>query len=108
MHLVAWTAIRSLEQHCQRLAARATTKVVRRRHEERLIGETGTRRIAHVPGKPCAERGLPLVLSAHVVEHGLEPVRRIVTIEPRHDPALLVQKEKRRRELHIEAPRERL
>ena len=47
----------------------------------------------------CSPAGYP-------VEHRLEAVRRVVAVQPRHDPAALVEKDERRRELDFQEGRE--
>jgi len=54
------------------------------------------------------ERDFPFPAAGDPVEHGLEAVRRIVAVQPRHDPAALVEKDERRRELDFQEGRETL
>ncbi len=96
-----------LEQHRERLAAGAPSKVVRRRQKEGLVGQPRTGRIADMSGEVGGERHVPLVPAGHIIEHRFEPVRRIVAVEPRDNLAALVEEEKRGGELHVESPRQR-
>src|SRR5437867_9080761 len=94
--------MRGLEEHRERLAAWLAPQVVRPPEEERLVVQYRTRRLAHALLEIVAERLLPFQMPRDIVEHRFEALRRIIAVETRHHLSFFVEKEERRRELHVE------
>jgi len=65
-------------------------------------------RLPHRGAQVLGERDFPFPAAGDPVEHRLEAVRRVVAVQPRHDPAALVEKDERRRELDFQESRELL